>query len=164
MLQRTESNRIGFLPTMAIREHIEKGWCITANLDGRVIGYVLGWHRMRYNPDIRPVTQLVVLRRFRRCGVARELIRQWATTAIRDGKTMLQAWTRVDLYQAHHFWRAMKWVKIAVRSPETARDKYAVLYRFSLTAIRSPRFNEIPRRGGWNARTIDAQAASPLAT
>lgn len=155
-LQRTESNRIGFLPKTAIVQHVERGWCITAIAAGHVIGYVLGWHRMRYNPEIRPVTQLIVLRRFRRLGLATALLTAWKEKALADGKTICQAWTRSDLHDAHAFWKNQRWTAICTRTPTTARGKSATLYRISLTAIPSHRLLEIPTRGGWNAAAITA--------
>lgn len=154
LLQRTESNKMGFLPKTAIVQHVERGWCITAIAQGRVIGYILGWHRLRYNPEIRGITQLVVLRRFRRLGLATLLVNAWKAKALADGKTIVQAWTRSDLHDAHALWRSLKWTAICTRTPTTARGKPATLYRISLTAIPSTRFYEIPRRGGWNAATI----------
>ncbi len=154
LLQRTESNRLGFLPRTAIRQHVERGWCFTARYDGRVIGYILGWHQLRYNPEIRGVTQLIVLRRFQRHRIATALVSHWMEKAIIDGKTIVQAWTREDLYAAHALWKSLKWTAICRRTPTTARGKPATLYRVSLTNIPSPRFHEIPRRGGWNAAAI----------
>jgi len=121
-----------------------------------LIGYVLGWHQMRYNPLIRPITQLIVQRRFRRCGVATALIHAYGDRALADGKQILQAWTRADLQHAHAMWRSLGWTAIAVRTPETARGKPAMLWRKCLTAIRPPTFFDVPKRGGWNAASINA--------
>jgi GNAT superfamily N-acetyltransferase len=168
-LQKMESNRIGFLPKTAILQHVDNGWCVTAIAARRVVGYVLGWHRLRYAPWCRPVTQLVVHPLMRRLGIARQLLDAYADLARKHGQTALQAWTRVDLHPAHALWHSLKWTAIATRSPTTisqvdhtsrqrSRKKPLVLYRLSLTAIRDPQFLALPTRGGANAATILATA------
>lgn len=116
----------------------------------------MGWHRLRYNPEIRGVTQLAVLRRFQRLGIGRALLLAWMEKALVDGKTIVQAWTRDDLVDMHALLRHLKFTAICRRSTTTRRGQPATLYRISLTAIRSTRFAEIPKRGGWNAKAITA--------
>lgn len=150
---------------MAIRQHIERGWCIVAHFNGNCIGYVFGWWRLRYAPWCRPITQLLVRQDVRRCGVAEMLVAEYARLAQRAGQVALQAWTRVDLLAAHALWKSLRWTAIAVRAPvkialyrdtetTTARKKPAVLYRFSLTAIPHPDFYDRPTRGGCTCGTI----------
>lgn len=168
-LQRTESNKLGFLPKTAIVQHVERGWCVTAIAAGFVVGYVLGWHRLRYLPSCRPVTQLVVHRDFRRLGIARDLLTAYGDLARKNGQTMLQAWTRVDLSAAHALWKSQRWTAIATRRPVTislvgnttrtrSRKKPLVLHRLSLVSHEPPDFRLLPTRGGANAATIEVTA------
>lgn len=113
---------------------------------------------MRYAPWIRGITQMTTAHECRRCGVARLLVEAYGDLALAHGQRALQAWTRFDLTAAHAMWKRFGWKPVAVREPITARGHPAVLYRRSLTAIPHPDFFDVPTRGGWNARTIDAMS------
>lgn len=156
-LQRTESNRLGFLPRAALVEHVDKGMVFVAvDRGSRIIAYILGRRRSREQKWVRPITQLVVDRDERRRGIATLLVLHWTTEASRDGRDIVQAWTRIDL-SAKMLWPALGFEPVGERRPVTARQIPAVLWRFPLTSEGHRKLRELPSRGGWRAEKVDVQ-------
>lgn len=161
-MQRFESNRLGFIPRMAVASYIEASWCHVAIVDGYPVGYVLGRPRMRYAPWCRPVTQLCVLDAMRHNGLGRALVTAVMDEARRAGQVALQAWTREDL-PAGWFFARLGWEPIVAREPSTARGHPLLLRRLSLVEPRHADFMLAPPYAGYKASklvptAVDAQA------
>lgn len=156
-LQKTESNRVGFLPSAALKEHIDEGRALVAvSRNGVRVAYLVGRRKLRDQPWVRPITQIVVLNGERRKGIATLLVLRWCTLAQADGQDIVQAWTREDL-QANMMWPALGFVAICGKEPKTARGKSAILWRFPMTANGMAKITEAPARSGWKTAKTETQ-------
>lgn len=156
-LQRTESNKLGFIPRRAVEAYVEERWTLVADVDGVVCGYVLGRPSLRYARWCRPITQLVVHEAFRGRGLGRALLNGVAESAAVDGRHAIQAWTRADL-AASWFFDHLKWVSIATRQTAAKRGHPMVLRRLSLTAVPHASFNDVPPVAGFRAARVPLTA------
>lgn len=160
-LQKSESNRLGFLPSIALREYIALGLAYTAvTRRASVVAYILGRPKLKPQPWVRPIIQLCVDKEHRRQGIATLLVLRWTTETSRAGQDCVQAWTRVDL-AAGRLWNALGFVPVGERRPKTARAKSAVLWRFPLTSEGQRRIRELPERGGYQAARQESQQLLP---
>lgn len=157
-LQKTESNKLGFLPGVALTEYLGKGLVYVCELrDRSIVGYVISRKWLGENHEIRPILQLTVIAPLRRMGVGRLLVSKVAAAATLDGQAALQAWTREDL-PANRFWDRLGFDLIGDRKPHTARRKIALLWRYRLTAIPDEQYRKMPNRGGYRSAKIDGQS------
>jgi GNAT superfamily N-acetyltransferase len=156
-LTNRESNRIGHLPAAAISSFVDgRSAHVCEHFDHGVIGYIGGRPSLRYDRSIRPVTQLVVHPDHRRQGIATALVGDVMADAVRAGQSMLQAWSRVDL-DARHLWEDLGWTAVAERSPQTARNRTAVLWRIPLSRTAVAAMWTPPPVGGYRAARSTAQ-------
>lgn len=160
-LQKTESNRVGFLPSKAIEEHVTDGRALVAvNRAGVRVAYLLGRERLRDQEWVRPITQIVVLNGERRKGIATLMVLRWTTIAQSKGQDIVQAWTRGDL-TANMMWHALGFVAVGERMTNTARGIPSTLWRFPMTARGHEKLMIPPERSGWKTAKNGVQLLFP---
>lgn len=158
-LQRVYSNQLGFLPGAALRWYLDNGRCSIVFENGDPAGYTLGRPRLRAQPWVQPLTQTAVSFDVQRRSHGTALVEAAAADAVRNGRTILQAWCRTDI-PANAFWLAAGFEPLALRRPETARSQPLLLWRRCLDERQRPLLAALPAAAGWKAST--ATAVVPL--
>lgn len=149
-LQKRFSNQLGFLPRAAVEWYVSNGRVTIATADGQPAGYILGRPRLRCLPQVQPLTQTAIDFEAQRRGLGLLLVQHALAEALRDGRSLLQAWCRVDL-QANEFWSAAGFTAIAIREPPTARARPLILWRRAVTADGQAKILHLPAAAGWRA-------------
>ena len=108
-LMKLYSETLGFLPEIALREHVERGGCLGAKgEDDQLIGYLL---YATYRDYIR-IVHLCVSEGFRGQGIARALVEELRKGAITQ--KMLSLHCRRD-FAAHEVWPKLGFVAVGER-------------------------------------------------
>jgi N-acetylglutamate synthase-like GNAT family acetyltransferase len=153
-LQRRYSNELGFLPTMAVNWYIDNGRVLLRQLNGQEAGYLLGRSHLRCQPWVAPLTQTAISFDAQLRDLGRSLVEHAAVTAAADGRSILQAWCRVDL-QANEFWRALGFTAVGIRRPNNQRQQPLLLWRRPLDHIGRSRLLILPTAAGFRAVTTE---------
>lgn len=153
-LQRRFSNELGFLPHMAVDWYIDNGRVLLRQLNGQHAGYLLGRSHLRCQPWVAPLTQTAISFDAQLRDLGRGLVEHAAVTAAADGRSILQAWCRVDL-DANEFWRAMGFTAVGIRRPDNQRQQPLLLWRRPLTELGRSRLLILPTAAGFRAVTSE---------
>ena len=105
-LMKRHSGTMGFLPRVALEDHLKKEWVLGATTqDGQLAGYLL----YEAYPDRFRIVQLCVSEDFRNQGIARKLLEALKTTATTQKVIRLSC--RND-FPAHRVWPKLGFVSI----------------------------------------------------
>ena len=150
-LQADNSNQLGFLPHTAIAEYIQAGHILIATINGTRVGYLAGRHELRWQPLLRPITQIAVIPGAQRLGIATALIAHHTHKAIVNKQLGLQAICRATL-PANHLFAACGFIHITYLTPPTARNVPLICWRLPLTSKIPIWFACPPSRAGHHAK------------
>jgi hypothetical protein len=148
--QATHSNTVGFLTRRTLADYCDSNRILIATLDSVPVAYLAGNPLLRWQPLLRPITQIVVAAPAQRRHIATQLIHAHTAAAVAAGQTGLQAICRADL-DANAFWRARGFIKICYLTPKTARRVPLIVWRLPLTRNIPIWFANPPARAGRNA-------------
>lgn len=149
-LQKRFSNQLGFLPRAAIEWYVTNGRVQICQDNGQHAGYLLGRPTLRCLPNVQPLTQTAVDMTAQRRGLGLLLIEHAAAEAHAAGRSLLQAWCRVDL-EANEFWRAAGFTAVGIRRPTNARAQPLILWRRPVSVDGQQRLLHLPTSAGWRA-------------
>ena len=125
-LMKRNSGTIGFLPSAALKDYLEKGWVLGAVAgSGSLIGYLL----YAANRDRFRVTQLCVAENFRGQGIARKLL-----NALKDSATtqkLIRLNCRND-FPAHYMWPELGFVPLEERAGRSKEGLPLTVWRLTL--------------------------------
>lgn len=158
-LLRMESNRVGFFPPSAFKDHIGRLGTAVASYGGHAVGMISGYTSLRYARWCRPIAALIVHPSYRRRGIASALIEHEVNMALTRDQSALQAWSREDL-PANLLWRSLGWEPIALQAASGARNKRKMLWRHSTTAVVHAQFRDVPPVAGYRAARSTATAVA----
>lgn len=120
-LQKSESDKVGFMWEQAIRKRIDESNVIICEVPGagdpaavQPAGYCLGVDRYLKRGDVGIIYQVCVMPQFRRTLAAATLLQaQFDKSAY--GTKLYCCWCKQSL-EANHFWEAMGFVPLAFRA------------------------------------------------
>jgi N-acetylglutamate synthase-like GNAT family acetyltransferase len=153
-LQKKFAAALGFLPLQALAAYIDIGRVTLAQENGDAAGYLLGRTHLKCQPHVMPLVQTAICMDAQRREHGRSLVEAAAAEATLHGRSILQAWCRVDL-EANEFWRCCGFEPIAIRRPETARGLPLILWRRPLDEHGRSTILHIPKFAGWRSRCDD---------
>lgn len=149
-LQRKFSASVGFLPRAALQVYCEAGKANVILENGEPAGYLLGSHRLKWQPLLRPIFQAAVAMDAQRRHLGLALLRNIECEAIANNQVAIQACCRVGV-EANEFWHAAGFQPIAHLTPDTSRKKDVICWRKLLTPKAPMWFIELPQRAGYRA-------------
>lgn len=121
VLQKSENDKLGFMPESAIRKRIEQHNVLVAETTGNIAGYCLGVDRYQKRSELGIIYQMAVAPEYRRCNVAAALLQaQFDKSAY--GTKLYCCWCKQSL-DANRFWESMGFVPLAFRAGARARSK-----------------------------------------
>jgi N-acetylglutamate synthase-like GNAT family acetyltransferase len=153
-LQRRFANCLGFLPIQALESYLSKGRVKLVYENDEPAGYILGQTHLACSSHVMPLTQTAITFELQRQQHGLVLVQSAIDEAIAAGRSIVQAWCRVDL-EANHFWRAAGFTAVAIRRPKTTRQQPLVLWRRSLNKLGDATLLHIPAAAGYRASRSD---------
>jgi len=156
-LQAAHSNKLGFLPRMALEWYLENNCVTTIDENDTPAGYLLGRKKFRWQPQLRPITQAAVCMDAMRRHLGLSLVGKVVQEASLAGQLGVQAMCRADL-EACDFWRAAGFVEIGRYSPANARRQDMICYRRILTTTPPEWMLQMPPVAGWKAKKLGPDA------
>jgi N-acetylglutamate synthase-like GNAT family acetyltransferase len=156
-LQAEYSNQLGFLSDTALHQYITSQSITIAEYAGRPAAYLAGRPALKWQPLLRPITQIATLPIYHGRGLAAALIRNHTAAAITAGQLGLQAICRATL-PANHLFQAMHFKHICFLAPGSARKQPLIVWRLVLARTIPLWMAAPPKRAGHRAkRAIEAQ-------
>lgn len=150
-LQKVHTNKLGFLPRMALEWYLAAG-CVTVGQENDDdAGYLLGRAAFRWQPLLRPITQAAVCMDATRRHVGLTMVQRVVDDARAAGQLGVQAMCREDL-ESVHFWRAAGFREIGRYAPQNARRKKMICFRKILTEKIPLWLACMPPVAGWQAK------------
>lgn len=149
-LQKRFSNELGFLPRQAIDWYLDNGRILLQLENGQAAGYLLGRRALRCQPWTAPLTQTAIRYDAQHRDNGRILVEHAAARAAADGRSIIQAWCRIDI-EATAFWRALGFSAVAIRRPPTTRQQPLILWRRPLNDLGRSRLLILPTAAGYQA-------------
>src|SRR5882672_605678 len=110
---------------MAVEWYIARGMVEILEENDEPAGFLLGHHRYRWFPQMRPITQAAISFDLQRQHLGLSLIQRRCDEALAAGQIALQCCCREGL-DANHFWRAAGFVEIGRLKPPTQRKKEVI--------------------------------------
>ena len=127
-LMKRNSRTLGFLPTEALIDYLQKGRVLGAKIEGeRLVAYLL------YAPSQSRfrIVQLCVSQDFRGCGIASQLLEELKSVATTQSTITLSC--RRD-FPAHHMWPKLGFVSIGEKQGRSAAGHPLTLWHLTLDA------------------------------
>lgn len=153
-LQKRFAAQLGFLPTVALEDYIQRGRVKLVMDNGQPAGYLLGNEKLRCARHVAPLTHTAICYDAQRRLLGAQLVDAAVDDATNGGRSIVQCWCRVDL-DANKFWSALGFVAVAIRRPDTSRGLPLILWRRPLNLDGERRLLHIPTQAGYRAITTD---------
>lgn len=158
-LQKTYTNCLGFLPRVALEWYAETAHVRLAEENGQAAGYILGHHRLRWQPLLRPIYQAAVAMDATRRHHGLALLAVIEAEARAAGQIGLQANCAAEL-EANEFWKAAGFIPIACLTPINRRGRDLICWRKPLVRNVPSWFADLPKRAGHKAAASKSSRAS----
>jgi N-acetylglutamate synthase-like GNAT family acetyltransferase len=160
-LQRRFTNEVGFLPTAALEDWIDRRAVVLVEENAEPAGYAVVRPRVNSARWCRPVSQIAVAMDARRRHLGFALLAHVARHAQADLLEAIQCWTATDL-EAVDFFKTAGFSIVATRSPQNVRRRSLHLMRASLQDFLPANFFTTPRVAGCRPTRIVGTPAEPL--
>lgn len=131
-LQRRHGETIGFLPHPAIHSYLNKHaiWVVEEN--GDPAGYAIAPPRLRWQPQLRPITQACVALDAQRRHLGLALIAHIVDQGQAANMLGIQANCAIGV-DANDFWKALRFVPICHYRTNSRRGREMICWRLALS-------------------------------
>lgn len=154
-LQKKFGKALGFLPTAALEQSIEKGNVIRRNENDDAAGYLLTRPVLSWQPKMCSIVQAAVCMDAQRRHHGLAMLLLIESQARDRGQIALQACCAVGV-EANDFWKIAGFKPVVHMTPKTKSGRHVICWRKPLTRDLPDWFMDLPARAGHRCRIAES--------